>query len=90
MLSYEVTWSGSTPVGTMDVQVSNDYSINSDGSVRNAGHWVTIPSLSTAITGNSGEGLFDIVQTGAYAIRLMYTPTSGTGTLQAFLNGKVA
>lgn len=90
MLSYEVEWSGATPIGVMDVQVSNDYSQNADGTVRNPGTWTSIPSLSSAVTGNTGTGFFDIVQTGAYAIRLQYTRTSGTGAMQAFINGKVS
>lgn len=90
MLSYEVTWAGTSPVGTLYVEVSNNYSQNADGSVRNAGTWIAITSLSAAITGNTGSGFFDVVQTGAYAIRLRYVKTSGTGLMQAYLNGKVA
>ncbi len=97
MLSYAVSWSGSTPVGTITVEVSNDYSQNVNGSVRNAGTWTALTfsvSGSTAsslpVSGNTGTGFIDIDQLGAYAVRLKYTKVSGTGTLQSVINGKVA
>ncbi len=31
------------------------------------------------IMGNTGNGFIDILGTGAYAVRLMYVATSGTG-----------
>lgn len=97
MVSYALSWSGSTPIGTVSVQVSNDYAKNADGSVQNAGTWTTMTVSSggtnvTAIpvTGNSGNGFIDIDQTAAYAMRLIYTASSGTGTINAIVNGKVA
>lgn len=92
MVSYDISWaSGSTPVGTMSVQVSNTYSQNSDGSVRNAGSWTTIDLSSVpAVSGNSGAGFIDIDEIAAYAIRLVYSRVSGSGTMTAVINGKVA
>jgi hypothetical protein len=91
MMSYSYSWTGSTPVGSISVQVSNDYRQNSDGSVANAGTWNSLTlSASTAVSGNTGNGLIDIDQLGAYAIRTVYTRTSGTGTLQATFKGKSA
>ena len=96
-VSYSVSWTGTTPVGALSVQVSNDYSINPNGTVNNAGTWNTMTlqyngSAVTTIpvTGNSGSGLIDITDTAAYAIRLVYTATSGTGSLVAIINGKVS
>ncbi len=97
MVSYSYSWAGTTPVGAVSVQVSNDYSIDAQGAVSNAGTWNTIFFIdstgtlvsSFAVTGNTGSGQVD-VQTGAYAIRTLYAATSGTGTLQAVINGKVA
>lgn len=96
-VSYEVSWTGSTPIGTVSVQLSNDYSVNPDGTVNNAGTWTTIylnvngtPSQTIAITGNTGSGFIDIERTNAYAIRLIYTRTSGTGSLTATICGKVS
>lgn len=97
MMSYGFSWSGTSPVGTVSIQVSNDYALAVDGTVANPGTWnvltlnfggaavTTIP-----VTGNTGNGLVDILQTGAYAIRPIYTFTSGTGTLQAIFTAKVS
>lgn len=96
MLSYAYSWSGTSPVGTVSVQVSNDYSILPNGTVNNAGTWNTLTlnvggSLVTTIpvSGNTGNTFVDI-DSGAYAIRTIYTAISGTGTLQCTINGKVS
>lgn len=97
MISYAVSWTGTSPVGTLEVQVSNDYSQNSDGTVRNSGTWTNIyfsvngvNANSIAVSGNTGSGFIDIDLCAAYAIRLHYTKTSGIGTLNATANGKVS
>ena len=91
LISYSISWSGSTPVGTMSVEVSNDYEQNSDGSVRVAGTWNTLPlDAATAVSGNTGNGFIDIDLQGGYALRLVYTRTSGTATMQAVMSAKVA
>ena len=87
--SYIASWSGATPVGTLTIEISNDYSENSDGSVRNPGTWAPFPDAVQDVTGNSGTGVFDFRDNGFYAMRLTYTATSGTGTLQAWFMGKV-
>ena len=87
--SYDIAWTG-TPVGTFNVQVSNTYTQNADGTVRNPGNWTTLTlSAPTMATGTAGNGFIDVTATGAYAIRLQYVPTSGTGTLNATIAGKV-
>lgn len=91
MLSYSYAWAGTSPVGEVSVEVSNDYTQNADGTVRNAGNWSTLPlSTAASVTGNTGVGQIDIDQIGAYAIRTKYTRTSGVGTLNAILVGKVS
>jgi hypothetical protein len=93
MMSYAYEWSGASPVGTISVQVSDDYSEYPNGQVNNPGTWNTLPlstGNSVAVTGNSGNGGIDILQTGFYAIRTVYTPASGTGTLQCEYQGKVS
>lgn len=90
MISYQIIWtSGSTPIGVVTVQVSNNYELNKDGTVRNAGTWTTIDGISEAISGNSGSGFIDIDQHAGYAMRLVYTRTSGSGTLNVVVVGKV-
>lgn len=91
MVSYSVSWSGTSPVGAVTIQVSNDYAQNVDGSVAVAGTWNTLTlSSATNVSGNTGNGFIDIDAIAAYAIRLIYTKTSGVGTFQAIINGKVA
>lgn len=91
MLSYDIAWSGSAPVGVMSVQLSNTYSQNADGSIRNPGNWTTIIlSVPAPVSGDTGNGMIDVDATGAYAVRLVYTRTSGTGSLNATINGKVS
>lgn len=90
-LSYDISWTGTAPVGTMSVQVSNTYSQNQDGSVRNPGNWTTLVLTSpTPVSGSPGNGFIDIDELGAYAVRLVYNRTSGTGTMQATIAGKVS
>lgn len=87
-ITYSMSWTG-VPVGTFDVQVSDDYSENSDGTVRNAGTWNSIPFSSTVVAaGGASNGFYEAI-TGAYATRLVYTRTSGTGSLQAYITGQV-
>lgn len=91
MISYDISWSGTTPVGTMTVEVSNTYSVNPDGTVRTAGNWTTLTlSSTTNVSGNNGNGFIDVDQTGAFAMRLKYTRTSGTGTMNATITAKVS
>lgn len=91
MISYDVSWAGSSPVGVITIQVSNSYSVNADGSVRNSGNWTTLTlSSSTNVSGNTGNGFIDIDATAAYAVRLVYTRTSGTGLLNVKVASKVA
>ena len=88
-LSYDISWAGSSPVGTLEVQVSNTYTVNARGEVKDPGVWRTLPSMSAAVSGNTGEGGVDIYVTGFYAVRLAYTATSGTGTMDATVVAKV-
>lgn len=95
--SYSISWSGTSPVGTLSVQVSNDYSLSANGTVNNAGTWTTLtlsvsgaPATSIPVTGNTGTAFIDLESISAYAIQLVYTYASGTGTMQATFNGKVS
>lgn len=96
--SYAYSWSGSSPVGYITIEVSNDYAPGGiDGKAANAGTWTPIyftvngssVTNQAAVSGNSGTGFIEW-STAAYAVRTKYTFTSGTGTLQAYINAKVA
>lgn len=91
MIAYDISWTGTAPVGVMSVQVSNTYSENADGTVKNAGSWTTLTlSTSPAVSGSTGNGIIDVDATGAYAMRIVYTRTSGTGVMNAVICAKVA
>lgn len=86
--SFAFLWTGTSPVGTVSIQGSNDFSQNANGTVLNAGTWDTLTLnyggsavTSVPISGNSGNGIIDVVATGVYAIRFIYTATSGTGNI---------
>lgn len=89
MVSYSCSWAGTSPVGTVTVEVSDDYSLDAGGNEANAGTWNTLPGIAGAVSGNTGHGYIEIIGTSAYAIRLRYTRTSGTGTMQALITAKV-
>lgn len=94
--AYSYSWSGTSPVGNISVEISNDYALNPDGTVKNAGTWTqiyfTLNGSSVVneapVSGNTGTGIIEW-STGAYAIRTKYSRDSGTGTLQSVINGKV-
>jgi hypothetical protein len=104
MINYACVWSGSSPVGTISVQASDDYELGPEGLNNppiNPGTWNTLPvsyyngtttSTVTAIpvSGSTGNGMIDVATSGFYAIRLIYTAGSGTGSLTVTINAKVA
>lgn len=87
-LGVQFNWTG-VPVGTFGVQVSMDYHQDQEGNITNQGNWTTLP-LSPALTavGTGGTAYADLNQLSAPYIRVFYTAVSGTGTLDAFINGK--
>lgn len=94
-LSYGLSWTGTSPVGTVSVQGSNDYLLNPEGAVMNAGTWNTLTlnyggsAVTTVpVTGNTGNGMIDVIATGIYAVRLIYTAGSGTGSLTVTMVAK--
>lgn len=78
-----------TPVGTFAVQVSIDYGQDAYGNVTSTGNWIPI-SLSTTPTaaGAADQIYISLNQLDAPWIRVKYTRTSGTGTLNAYICGK--
>lgn len=86
---YDFSWTGS-PTGMFSVEISNTYSLNSDGSVHNAGSWTPV-TLSASITavGSPDNAFINLAGLEAYAIRLVYSATSGSGTLNAVICSKV-
>lgn len=95
MPSYALSWTSSSISGKAAIQVSNDFSTGSPNKAANAGTWTTVPlsvngstvQYVTINTDNS-TAFIDLALLSAYAVRLVYSPTSGTGTLQAVISGK--
>ena len=84
--SIIVSWSGTSPVGTLAVQARN----NGNGDV-NPEPWYTLDmGAPITISGNSGthQLVFNLLP--FTDLRLVYTATSGTGTLDAVITSKVS
>lgn len=83
---YQAIWSaGSTPVGVITVEVSASY----DPTTNTAGTWdaLTLP-VTANVSGNSGSISLDLNQLSMPWIRLKYTRTSGSGTLNVYMSAK--
>lgn len=89
MVNYTCSWSGTAPVGALQIQGSNDYELEADGSERSAGTWNNLSGAAGNISGNTGNGGIDIMATSYKYLRAVYTRTSGVGTLQVTVSGKV-
>lgn len=94
-VSYDVSFTGA-PSGTLSVQVSNTYSQNAAGQVSNPGNWTNLPLAgSTVVSGSipitaASNGFIDIDEVGAYAMRLVFIATGGSGSMNAVVSGKVS
>jgi hypothetical protein len=87
-VAFQIVWSGA-PVGTFDVQVSVDHAQDSQGNVSNTGTWLSLTlSSPVAAAGSAGNAYVDINQISAPYIRVVYTKTSGTGTLNIWAAAK--
>ena len=72
---YHISWTGSSPVGSMSIEFSNDKT-----------NWIALDFGSTiAISGASGYHLIMVNLITFKYIRAKYNRTSGTGTLNAKL-----
>lgn len=98
-VGIQFNWTGA-PVGNFSVEVSADYAQDTEGNVTNAGHWapLTLTYLSGPNTFTSGTSIpssvgspiyLDLNQLSAPWIRQVYTKTSGSGTLDAFITCKM-
>lgn len=90
LASIHAVWTGS-PVGTLKLQVSNDLvKIPVSGSAdmaANVVNWTDYTGSSQAVSG-AGDFMFNLLSNGYYWIRLVYTRSSGTGTLNVTFSGK--
>ena len=81
--SIQLVFTGS-PVGTFKLQCSNDQGnpVTPTQTEQNSGvvHWTDVASSSTSVSG-AGNILFDVQNTGYRWVRVVYTASSGSGTL---------
>lgn len=89
-IGYSLAWTGA-PNGIFSFQCSADYTPGSFPSdyPLNAGTWTNI-TLSTIITasGTPDNAYVDLQLISAPWVRVVYTPSSGTGTLSVWVTGK--
>ena len=86
--SIQLIWSGGgTPVGTITIEGTNiDPDLPSFDSTTD---YVTLALSGTvSISGNSGNASIILEQLPFHSIRLVYTSTSGTATMSAYLSSK--
>lgn len=96
-VSYFVSWTG-TPNGTFQVQGSIDYNPGSPqdlgvGGAVNSGTWTTINAVdgsgnTPVASGSPGQILFNLSHLSFPFIRLIYTNSSGSGTLTGWITAK--
>lgn len=86
-VGYQFVFTGS-PVGEITIEVSIDHSENSQGVVSTAGTWTALTLTPTASVSAAGNIYVDLNQLSAPWVRAVYTKTSGTGTLNAYLCAK--
>lgn len=75
--SIQAVWTG-TPTGTLKLQISGDST-----------SWTDAPSPQS-LAGAAGSYIWDVPQTAVGYVRMVYTFTSGTGSLAATFSGKGA
>lgn len=88
-IGIQLKWTG-VPVGTFAIQVSVDYAQDFEGNVTNSGTWTSLSlSPSPVASGAADNAYVDLNQLSAPWLRVVYTKTSGTGTLNGYIVGKM-
>lgn len=78
-----------TPTGTFQVQVSADHAQDPQGNVTVAGNWVPVNLSPAPVASGSADDIFiDLNQLSAPWMRVQYTNSSGTGTLDGWVTAK--
>lgn len=89
-ISYQMNITTADAIGSFTIEVSDDYNQDSQGNVITAGNWITLPiSDAMDVAGASDLIMFDGNQISQPWIRLKYTRTSGTGSVTAYVTGKM-
>ena len=84
----QAVWTGS-PVGSLFLETSDDPgTVNPDGSVSGLVNWSTYTGSATAAGGGAGNFSWHIWANTSRWVRLSYTFSSGSGTINARANQK--
>ena len=76
--AVQAIWkNGSSPVGTLDIQASN-----------NGEDFSSVLSSPIAVSGNSGNILVNVERAGYQFVKILYNSTSGSGELTVSIAGK--
>lgn len=87
-IGVQLVWTGS-PVGTFQVQASADHRQDAEGNITTPGSWTNIALNPSPDTTGGSPIYIDMATLSAPYIRVVYTRTSGTGTLTAHVVGKL-
>ncbi len=90
-VSVQLNWTGNAQ-GDFEIQASLDYLPSGDptnNKVANAGNWVAIPLDQFVLAAGSADvALIDLNEIPFPWIRVVYTRTTGTGTLNGYIVAK--
>lgn len=87
-VGFQLNFTG-TPVGTFAIQVSADYAENQSGVVTNAGNWIDLVLPAVPVAAGAADQIYiDVFAISAPWMRVFYDRTSGTGSLDVFVNAK--
>ncbi len=85
---HAVWATGSSPVGDFTLQITNDIGYrHADGTVSGLTNWTTVTDTTAAAGGAAGSQYWDL-ETAARWVRVVYTRTSGSSTVDIRAHGK--
>lgn len=89
LMAIQAVWTGATAAGSVKVQVSNDNVRLGTGSnpAANVVNWTDYTGSSSTVAG-PGDVLYNMTFSGYRWARIVFTRTSGTGTMNATFSGK--
>lgn len=85
-------WSG-TPIGSLKLQITSAYPNRpADGqpAVIDDKYWTDLTGSTVSVSGSAGNHTYDIVDASYAWVRLVYTNTLSTGTLNSWMHEKVS
>ncbi len=88
-IGVQLNWTTADAIGAFSIQISSDHVQDLEGNIQTPGNWISLP-LSPGISsaGNSDTAYVDLNQMSAQYMRVLYTRTSGSGTVTAIVVAK--